>query len=151
MSKRASKSVKRCFISDCGSDKENQSCDSQLMSHRFTPKGILLAWQSVIPKPGLTLNSTICARHFLPEDIIKTRLIGNVEYPYKNWTLKKDAIPKLHLGGVGRIRLPVREKKTKNKTNPGKLNIKNMVVNLMFYIFLCLTYLRHSNWRRMCL
>ena len=123
MSKPVTKSVKRCFISDCGSEtaKESQISDIKLMSHRFSPKGKgnLVAWQNVIPKPGLTLTSRICARHFLPEDIIKYRLIGNVEYPYKNWTLKKDAIPKLHLGGIGRVRLPRMEKQNGSNINLG--------------------------------
>jgi len=135
MSKPATKSVKRCFISDCGSEtaKESQISDIKLMSHRFSPKGKgnLVAWQNVIPKPGLTLTSRICARHFLPEDIIKYRLIANVQYPYKNWTLKKDAIPKLHLGGIGRVRLPRMEKKNGNNMNQGNSGVIISIVHSM--------------------
>ena len=87
---------KRCFLCNFASpsDKENGGF------HVFcVPKDKVEVWQEILlHKPGLTQNSRLCHRHFSEEDIIKGYLILDQFHPLKQWRLKKDVVPTLHLG-----------------------------------------------------
>ena len=63
------------------------------------PKGKVLLWQAKLShKPGLTEHSRLCHHHFAEEDIIKGYDILGEFHPLKQWHLKKDVVPTLHLG-----------------------------------------------------
>ena len=81
---------KYCFI--CGRVSINTEIKD--ISVFGCPKDKLESWQAVIPKAGLEYKHRLCSIHFDEEDILKGRTIQNVFYPYKWWTLRKNAVPK---------------------------------------------------------
>lgn len=87
---------KRCFVSGCYVKDNNEN--EHRISYFNVPKASLQAWQDLIKKPGLTVSSRLCSRHFDDTDIVKGRVIQNIFYPYQVWRLSAGAMPKHFLG-----------------------------------------------------
>lgn len=97
----------RCFVPNCqsgypGTEKKNEKI--ALFSPPCDPEAFKL-WEQSIPRKDTSLKSTskVCSRHFADDDIIKGRWIKGKDgkdlfYPWNNWTLKKDAIPRIFPG-----------------------------------------------------
>lgn len=97
----------RCFIPNCNSGFPGCSSASEKVALFAPPTDseLFKQWCLVIPRKDAVLkpSSRVCSRHFSDDDVVKGRWLQGKEgqdifYPWKNWCLKKDAIPRLFPG-----------------------------------------------------
>lgn len=96
----------RCFVPNCDSGFPGCTYNEKVTMFS-TPKddNLFKLWDQSIPRQDTKLkpSSKVCSRHFEDEDILKGRWIKGKDgqdlfYPWNNFSLKENAVPRIFPG-----------------------------------------------------